>query len=223
MIRILGNFFSKIAQRYLPDAFIFAIILSLIIFVMGMLIQNSSFVEMSSYFGTGMWNFLAFSMQMVLILVTGSALATSKPVYRGLKSMVKIARTPSQAVIFTSVTMIVGCWLNWGFGLIASALVAKELARSIKGIHYPILVASAYSGFIVWHAGFSGSIPLKIAGQDEIMRQFGNNTIIPVSETIFAWQNLVLVLVFLITIPFINKLMHPFLNPMSSSLRKPAP
>lgn len=209
MIRILGNIFSKIARRYLPDAFVFAILLTLIIFILGMTVQKASFVEMSFYFGKGMWDFLAFAMQMVLILVTGSALATSKPVYRSLKNMVKIAKTPSQAVIFTTVTMIIGCWLNWGFGLIVSALVARELAKTIKGVHYPLLVASAYSGFLVWHAGFSASIPLKIAGPDKIMEQFGNDVIIPVSETIFAWQNLLLVFVFFITIPFINKLMHP--------------
>ena len=174
-----------------------------------MTVQKASFVEMSKYFGRGMWDFLAFAMQMVLILVTGSALATSKPVYHLLKSIVKVAKTPSQAVIFTTVTMIIGCWLNWGFGLIVSALVARELAKTIKGIHYPLLVASAYSGFLVWHAGFSASIPLKIASPDKIMEQFGNNEIIPVSETIFAWQNILLVFVFLITIPFINKLMHP--------------
>ncbi len=205
----MGEFFSRIAQRYLPDAFIFAILLMILVFILGMAVEGASFIAMTTYFGDGLWNFLTFSMQMVLILVTGSALATSGPVRRLLKAVARTARSPSQAIVVATLTMIVGCWLNWGFGLIVSALIARELARSIRGVHYPLLVASAYSGFIVWHAGFSGSIPLKIAGADLIMKEYGGGTVVPVSQTIFAWQNVLLVLVFAVTIPVINRLMSP--------------
>lgn len=209
MVRSLGKFFSKVAKKYLPDAFIFAVILAIIVFVLGMVVEGSSFVDMTTYFGGGMWKFLAFSMQMVLILVTGSALATSKPVHRCLKSIATVAKTPTQAIVLVTVVMVIGCWLNWGFGLIVSALVAKELAKNIRKIHYPLLVASAYSGFVVWHAGFSASIPLKVAGADSIMTRFADGVIIPTSQTIFSWQNLLLVAIFLVTIPIINVLMTP--------------
>lgn len=209
MVRALGSFFSRIARRFLPDAFIFAIVLAIIVFVLGMVVEGSSFVEMAGYFGGGVWSLLAFSMQMVVILVTGTALATSKPVHRGMKAIAAATKTPGQAIVVVTIVMIVGCWFNWGFGLIISALVAREIAKSVRGIHYPLLVASAYSGFVVWHAGFSGSIPLKIAGEDSIMAQFADGVIVPASQTIFSWENLLLVVVFLITIPIINRLMMP--------------
>lgn len=212
MVRSLGKFFSKVSRKYLPDAFIFAVILAIIVFVLGMVVEGSSFIEMTTYMGGGMWSFLAFSMQMVLILVTGSALATSKPVHKVLKSIAAAAKTPTQAIVLVTIVMIIGCWLNWGFGLIISALLAKELAKNIKNIHYPLLVASAYSGFVVWHAGFSGSIPLKIAGADPIMERFADGVIVSTSQTIFSWQNLLLVAVFLVTIPIINVLMSPKKN-----------
>ncbi|PIE04018.1 MAG: short-chain fatty acid transporter [Spirochaetales bacterium] len=209
MVRSLGKFFSKVARKWLPNAFIFAVILAIIVFILGMLVEGASFMEMTTYMGGGMWKFLAFSMQMVLILVTGSALATSKPVHGFLKSLASAAKTPAQAIVLVTIVMIVGCWLNWGFGLIISALLAKELAKTIKGIHYPLLVASAYSGFVVWHAGFSGSIPLKIAGADPIMKKFADAAVVPTSQTIFSWQNLLLTAIFLVTIPVINMLMTP--------------
>jgi len=209
MVRSLGTFFSKIAKKYLPDAFIFAVILAIIVFVLGIVIEGASIIDMTTYFGGGMWKFLAFSMQMVLILVTGSALATSGPVHKGLKSLATVAKTPTQAIVLVTVVMVVGCWLNWGFGLIVSALVARELAKNIRKIHYPLLVASAYSGFVVWHAGFSASIPLKVAGADSIMKQFADGAVIPTAQTIFSWQNLLLVAIFLVTIPIINMLMSP--------------
>jgi len=209
MIRALGRFFSKIARRFLPDAFIFAIVLTILVFVLGMIIEGASFIDMCGYLGNGFWSLLAFSMQMVLILVTGSALANSKPVHRVITSLAGSVKTPGSAIILTTVVMVVGCWINWGFGLIISAIIAKEIAKRAKGVHYPLLVASAYSGFVVWHAGFSGSIPLKIAGADGIMAKFADGIVVPVSETIFAWQNVLLVVVFLVTIPLINKLMMP--------------
>lgn len=209
MIRYMGGFFSRMARRFLPDAFVFALILVLLTLLLGMLVEGASLFEMAAYFGNGVWDFLVFSMQMVLILVTGSALATSTPVRRFLVGIAARTRTPAQAIVLVTLVMMIGCWINWGFGLIVSALLARELARNVKGIHYPLLVASAYSGFIIWHAGLSASIPLKIAGSDAIMEEFAGGEIIPVSQTVFAWENLALVLVLLAVVPLINRLMMP--------------
>jgi len=209
MIRSMGEFFTRVARRFLPDAFVFALILVLLTLALGMLVEGASFFEMTTYFGEGVWDFLVFSMQMVLILVTGSALAMSKPVHRLLRSIAGRTKSPEAAIVLTTLTMMIGCWINWGFGLIVSALLARELARNIRDIHYPLLVASAYSGFIIWHAGLSASIPLKIAGQDTIMERFAGGAAIPVSQTIFAWQNLLLVAALLAIVPLVNRLMTP--------------
>jgi short-chain fatty acids transporter len=209
MIQALGRFFSKVAKRFLPDAFLFALILCFIVFGLGMIIEGQSFMAMTTYFGGGMWAFLTFSMQMALIIVTGSALATSRPVKKILVAIARTAKTPGQAIVVVSFVTAIGCWLNWGFGLIIGALLAKELARTVKGIHYPLLVASAYSGFLVWHAGISGSIPLKLTGADSIMAKFGDGAIVPASETIFSPANLILVAILVISLPIINRLMLP--------------
>ena len=193
----------------LPDAFIFALMLVLLTFLLGMIVEGASFIEMAGYFGDGVWGFLVFSMQMVLILVTGSALATSRPVGRLLEGLAARARTPAQAVVLVTLVMMVGCWINWGFGLIVAALLARELHRTVEGIHYPLLVASAYSGFIVWHAGLSASIPLKIAGPDAIMEEFAGGLIVPTSQTIFSWPSLLLTAALMIIVPAVNRLMMP--------------
>lgn len=209
MVRALGNFFSKIARRWLADAFVFAIVLTIVVFVLGMAIQKTSFLDMAKYWGGGMWSLLAFSMQMVLVLVTGSALAISKPMHRTMVSIAKAANTPARAIVIVTVVALAGNWLNWGFGLIISAILAKEIAKANRGIHYPLLVASAYSGFIIWHAGLSGSIPLSIAAKNAVMEKFAKGAIVPTSETIFSVQTLVIVIVLTVSIPIINMLMHP--------------
>jgi len=202
MVRALGNFFTKIAKKWIADAFVFAIVLTIIVFALGMIIQKASFLDMTAYWGGGMWSLLGFSMQMVLVLVTGSALAISKPVHRVLVSIAKAASTPARAIIIVTVVALMGNWLNWGFGLIVSAILAKEIAKANKGIHYPLLVASAYSGFIIWHAGLSGSIPLSIAAKTAVMQKFAKGAI-------FSAQTLIIAAVLVVSIPLINMLMHP--------------
>jgi short-chain fatty acids transporter len=71
MISGLASFHTKIVRCWLPDAFLFAIMLTFIVFGFGIVFQNQSPVEMAGYWGDGFWKLLAFAMQMVLFLVTG--------------------------------------------------------------------------------------------------------------------------------------------------------
>jgi short-chain fatty acids transporter len=209
VLRVLGDAFSKFAKKYLPDALIFAMILTLITFVLGMVIQKKSPIDMIVYMGDGFWSLLAFAMQMCLVLMTGHILAQTKPMAALLRMIAKAANTPFKAVALACVVMIVTSYLNWGFGLIFTSLLAIEIARNMKGkgLHYPLLVASAYSGFLVWHAGLSASAPLLVNTQGHFLQ--AKIGLIPVSQTIFSPIGYVPVLVLLVTLPFIMAGMHP--------------
>ena len=82
--------------------------------------------------------------------------------------------------MLTTFVATVASWISWGFGLVVGALFAREVAKKVPDVDYRVLVAGAYSGFLVWHGGLSGSVPLKLATDD----QFG--VLIPTSETLFA-------------------------------------
>lgn len=167
--------------------------------------------------GVGVWNLLAFSMQMVLVLVLGSAFANAPAIKKLIARIASIAKTPIQAIIVVTFFSLLACWLNWGFGLVVGAILAKELARQVKGVDYRLLIASAYSGFVVWHAGISGSIPLALATPDApgapgaLAAATGGAVthIISTSQTIFAPWNLICCLIILVCLPFINAKMHP--------------
>lgn len=210
MIRTLSNFFTAIMQRWLPDAFIFAIILTFIVFLAGMLGEAKSPSEMARFWGDGVWNLLVFSMQVTVSLVTGSMLAQTTAVKKILRALASLAHTPSQAILLMTVISLLCGWISWAFGLIASALMAREIARHVKGVHYPLLVASAYSGMVIWHAGLSGSIPLKIAVSDgDVLSSLMQGNNIPLSETIFSWQVLLICALVLATLPILFRLMMP--------------
>lgn len=210
MIRSLADFFTRIMQRWLPDAFLFAIILTFVVLIGGVVVEDRSVNQMIDFWGDGIWNLLTFSMQALLTLVTGHVLAQTSLVKRGLHLVSGLARTPGQAIVLMTVIALICGWINWGFGLIASGLFAREIAQRVKGVHYPLLVAAAYSGMLIWHAGLSGTIPLKIAVSDgDTLGKLLGGQSIPVSETIFSLPVLTTVALLLLTVPIVYRLMMP--------------
>lgn len=212
MFKKLTNASVALVQKYLPDAFIFAIILTIITFVLSFITTGQSFGQLIMHWGNGIWSLLSFTMQMVLVLVLGNAFASAPAIKKLLKSISKVAKTPAQAIMLVSFVSGVACWINWGFGLIVGALLAKELARNVKGVDYRLLIASAYSGFVVWHGGISGSIPLSVASDAANLATMSGGTItevIPVTKTIFGPMNMIISWLIICTLPFINRAMHP--------------
>ncbi|MBF0705726.1 short-chain fatty acid transporter [Alkalihalobacillus hwajinpoensis] len=207
MLKASISFSNRIMQRYLPDPFLFVIILTFVVFAFGLVFTGSSPVQMVQYFGEGFWSLLAFSMQMVLVLVTGYVLASSPLFKKGLRFLAARAKTPGQAIVYVTLVSLLASWINWGFGLVIGALYAKELAKKVEKVDYRLLIASAYSGFLVWHGGLAGSIPLTIATPDHFTADLIGT--ISTKETIFSLFNLVIVASLFILLPLINYFMSP--------------
>ncbi len=206
-MKAITRFSNNLMERYLPDPFLFVIILTVVVFGLGLGLTDSSPVDMVAYWGGGFWALLAFSMQMVLVLVTGFVLASSPIFKKGLGKLASFAKSPGSAIIWVTLVSLAASWINWGFGLVIGALFAKELAKRVEHVDYRLLIASAYSGFLIWHAGFSGSIPLSIATDGHpFIDKIG---IIPTSETIFSSYNLIIVAALLIIVPVLNRMMMP--------------
>lgn len=212
MLKKLSHGCVAIVQRFLPDPFIFAVILTFVVFLLGMPITHQGPLDMIVGWSDGFWKLLSFSMQMALVLVTGHALANAPSFKRGLRSLARKPKGAAQAIVLVTVISTIACWINWGFGLVIGAIFAKEIAKEIRGVDYRLLIASAYSGFLVWHAGLSASIPLKLAtgGKDlEIATSGAVTSPVSTSQTLFSRYNLIILLALLILLPLINKAMMP--------------
>ncbi|ASK68450.1 short-chain fatty acid transporter [Shewanella bicestrii] len=196
----------KLVDRYLPDPYIFVLLLTLVVLISAVVAEQKTPLEVINYWGDGFWALLSFSMQMLLVLVAGFMLASSPPIKKLLDGIAGFAKSAPQAIILVTLVSLAASWINWGFGLVVGALFAKALARKVR-VDYRLLVASAYSGFVVWHGGLAGSIPLTIATAGHFSEsQIG---IIPTSETIFASFNLLLVLILFVVMPLVNRFMLP--------------
>ena len=205
MLRIATNWSTRLVDRYLPDPFVLVLLLTLLVFVLGVAAEGQSPVAMVNYWGGGFWKLLEFTMQMVLVLVTGFVLASTPVVRRLLASLAGLAKSPGSAILLVSVVSLVANWINWGFGLVIGALFARQLARLVPEVDYRLLIASAYSGFVIWHGGLSGSVPLVIATPGHFNEKLIG--VIPTSETIFAPFNLAICVALLILVPLVNRMM----------------
>ena len=227
MIRSLGRGLSHFAHRWVPDPFAIALLLTLVTLEFAALGSEGSLTDTIGYWGgrlngeellakeSGFWKLLTFAMQMCLILVTGHALASSKPISRLVERLAGLPRTQSHAIALTAMVAMGFAWLNWGLGLIVGALLAREVARASRRrglrVHYPLLGAAGYTGLLVWHGGLSGSAPLKITQTKDLAEIPGRSDITPVTltDTIFSPMNLAVCGTLLFVVPLLLNAMAP--------------
>lgn len=202
-----------------PSTFQIALLLSLIVYLLALTLTLPSdsnlarySFEVLSFWKMGFWELLEFTMQMILILVLGHTLAMSGPVNSLLDKIASTITSNTQAVLFTGMGAIAGGYLNWGFGLIFGAILARKIGELAEvnrlAINYPLVSASGYLGMLVWHGGFSGSSTLKVAEENHFL--VDTIGIVTVNQTIFSsfniWVNLSLVTSLIIALFLLSKI-----------------
>ena len=185
---------NTVVERFIPSALVFAIILTVVVAVLALVLTDAGPVDVLVGWGDGLAGLLAFMTQMALILLLGHMLANTRPVRRLLAALGAVPRTPLQAYVFVFLVAAVASLLQWGLGLVVGGLLAREVAAQARAkglrLHFPMLVAAGFSGFVVWHMGYTGSGPLTAATEGSfIAEQLGRT--IPVGETTFATWNIV--------------------------------
>ncbi|MBP5979590.1 MAG: short-chain fatty acid transporter [Halomonas sp.] len=203
----MANFFTRLINRYMPDPLVIAILLTGLTVVLAIAVEGTSPFEATRYWGDGFWSLLAFSMQMTVILLAGYILAKTPLIDSSLDRIASRVKTPFMAIVVATLVGAIGSWLNWGFGLVIGGIVAQKLAVNVKGLHYPLVIAAAYSGFALYGIGLSGSVPLLIATEGHFLQD--EMGLIPLSETIFSPVLLITSAIIICTLPFFNAWLHP--------------
>jgi short-chain fatty acids transporter len=207
MVKPVSDLLSRVVHRWLPDPLIFALAITAVIFACGVALTPHDAVEMVRFWGDGFWGLLAFAMQMALVLVIGHALASSPAMARLMAWAASRARNPRQAVVLVTVISAAASLVNWGFGLVLGAMFAREVARRVRGCDYALLIAAGYIGFMVWHGGLSGSVPLVAATKGNPMEK--TIGLIAISDTLATSFNLFITGALLLALPLITWSMLP--------------
>ncbi|MFK7885120.1 MAG: short-chain fatty acid transporter [Phycisphaerales bacterium] len=231
MIAKLGQGLSRVFAKTAPDPFVLAVLLTVVTGVLAWWLGFGNLPEGISRVSavidswrdpnTGMWRFLGFGMQMCLILVTGHALAESKPVAAIIRGLTAIPKTPAAAAALIAVVAMLFGLINWGLGLIVGALLARDVARALdaRGVstHAPVLAAAGYAGMLVWHGGLSGTAPIKMTSvaeassvlPPETIAILGDSPAMSLGATVFSPMNLFVTGGLLLIVPAVLVMLTP--------------
>ncbi|MCM3087516.1 TIGR00366 family protein [Bhargavaea ginsengi] len=185
MLRAVSQRFKVGVENYLPNAFIFAILLTFLTLILGMTVTQQSLFEMTGHWYGGFWNFLAFTTQMILILITGYALVKAPPVEKLLIRMASIPKNQKSAVLITILVAAAAGYLSWGLGFVLGTLFAIEVAKNVKTADFRLLIAAAYTGTVaILPASITVTAPLLVNTPGHSLE--GEIGLIPLTETIFS-------------------------------------
>jgi short-chain fatty acids transporter len=187
----LGMTLADWSERWFPDAFIFALAAIIIVFVAA-LFAGTALSDAIHFFGQGFWSIIPFTMQMAIIILGGYVVATSPPIHRLIARLAAVPRSPRAAVAFVAFFSMATSLISWGFSLIFSGLLAREVAKKIPRTDYRALGAAAYLGSgTVWALGISSSAALLMATPASVPAALLKiSGPIPLSETIYTWQSI---------------------------------
>jgi short-chain fatty acids transporter len=184
---------NSLVERFIPSALVFVIVLTVIVAILALALTDSGPIDVVRSWGDGLAGLLAFMTQMALVLLLGYILANTTPVHRLLVRLGAVPRTALQAYLFVFTVAAVACLITWGLGLVVGGLLAKEVAFQLRAkgvpVHFPLLVAAGYSGFVIWHMGYSGSGPLTAATEGSFLAEQLGRTI-SLSDTTFSIWNI---------------------------------
>lgn len=223
---------AELAKRWVPDPFVLALLLTIFALLLALLFGKDGFGlfdSLGAWGGRiidgevtpderGFWKFLTFAMQMCLVLVTGHALATTKPVSKALFKLASIPKSTAQAASLTAFVAIIAAFINWGLGLIVGAILAREIGKSAKTrnipIHYPLVAAAGYVGLMVWHGGLSGTAPFMMTQEKDVAAVLGAEraaSVQPVGldQTVLSPLNLTVAALLIIVVPLLFRALSP--------------
>jgi short-chain fatty acids transporter len=191
LVRI-GLSLASWSERWFPDPLVFALLGIVVVFLVGLLLHQSP-AKLAIQGGKNFWSLVPFTMQMVMIIVGGYVVASTPLVYRAIRGLAGIPKTPRGAVAMVALFSMLTSLISWGLSLIFSGLFVRELTHRVKGMDYRAAGAAAYLGLgAVWAMGLSSSAAMLMATKSAIPPSlFSISGLIPLTQTLFLWPSIV--------------------------------
>lgn len=208
---VLADFitgFSEWSVRWIPDSLVFVFALTFIVFFAAWALTKHGPTQLIDDYVKGFWVLLTFAMQMCVLMITGFAVADSRPVKKAISALVDLPKTKVSTVLMFGFISAFLWWFHWGIGMMVSIIMGREIAVRKRGlgIHYPFLAAIAYA-MIPMANGPSQAAQLLVATPGHFIEKVTG--IIPLSKTSFDPHLLVSLFVLFITLPLVMLALMP--------------
>ncbi|MDE0102763.1 MAG: TIGR00366 family protein [Bryobacterales bacterium] len=195
---------------FIPDAMTMAILLMVLLACAALLMGNTVLEVMDAYY-VGLWMLLPFTMQMTLILVLGSALASTRFFGRMIHVLSRLPRSEGQTIALSMATTCCLAYCFWGLSLALAPLVAVSYARQSerKGfpVDFPFLLSCNAAAGAIWQFGFSASAPLLMNTPGHFLEE--ETGLMPLSTTIWAPATIVFLGIYLTSVFILARLLMP--------------
>ncbi len=209
MLSSLGDLFSHHLRRWIPEPFVFALVLTVLVAALAWSATGTPLADVTGHWYRGFWILLEFGMQMVLILTTGFAIALSPIASRLIDRLSHLARTPGAVYVTVLVAGGLFSLVSWGW-VVLTAVLARELARRVEGVDYAYLVACVYISGQPWVGGLSSSIPLLLNTDGNFLIEGGVlAATIPAGATLGSLLNGAYVAMYFLVVPLLMWAMRP--------------
>lgn len=210
--------FARAVERLVPDAITTCILLMVAVSMLSVLLGSPVTATIDAYY-RGLWNLLAFTMQMTLILVLSLILGAT-PLFKGaIGAVSRLPRTRAQVIVVAVLCGAFVAYLNWGLSIALSPVIAIHCAREAErkgiAIDFLFLLAVLAGAGSIWQFGFSGSAPLLMATPGHFLEK--TTGLMPLSTTIWSPAAIVLVVSFTLAVMVVGcALMPKTVRPLSS-------
>ena len=104
MLRQITRVCVRYAERYIPDPYLYAVILTFVTVIAALIWTKSGPIDIIDSWFNGIWSILAFALQMALILATGVALANAPIIKKGLERLAALPSHQAGAAITVFLT-----------------------------------------------------------------------------------------------------------------------
>ena len=194
-----GLWLAAWSEKWFPDALVFALLGIVVVFIFGILLGESP-VKLAIQGGKNFWVLIPFTMQMAMIIIGGYVVASSPPIYKLIQLLADIPKSPKGAVAFVAFFSMFTSLISWGFSLIFSGILVRELTSRVKGMDYRAAGAAAYLGLgAVWALGFSSSAALMMATKGAIPPKLLEiSGVIPLTQTLIIWPTFLTAVILII-------------------------
>lgn len=204
---------SRVARfigNLIPDAMTMAILLMVVLAVAAVGMGNSPLEVLDAYY-VGLWMLLPFTMQMTLILVLGSALASTRFFGRMIRTLSNVPRSAGQTIALSMATTCCLAYCFWGLSLALAPLVAVSYARQSERngfpVDFPFLLSANAAAGAIWQFGFSASAPLMMNTPGHFLE--AETGLMPLATTIWAPATLVYLATYLCSVFVLARLLMP--------------
>ena len=195
----LGVSLAAWSERWFPDPLVFAFLGIVVVFLLAVATGERP-LTVAIEGGKGFWSLVPFTMQMVWIIIGGYVVASTPLVGRVIRRLAGMPKTPRGALACVALFALLTSLISWGMSLIFSGLLVRQIAQRLKGFDYRAAAAAAYLGNgAVWALGLSSSAAMLMATRSSIPPALlGVGGIIPLTQTIFLWQSMVMAVIIMV-------------------------